>query len=887
MVKTLVRSCLLLLLAVPSLSAADAPRVVLVGGPNLLWPQVIREYERRYPSQPASWVVDARGAADQPDLVFAYYPTQEQLRPTLMLPAKRWLGFPTEFVAATWKRSVEQDASAKAAAYLDEGGVENGVRLLGYLFSLMRPGAAAAEPPLKSPQIGIYHPDAGEVFLDYDSYRRWWQDTDAGKRTSADHAPPVVAVSFLSSSLRGHDLAVVDALVRRLEARGSVPLAVFGYPLDTLTPLLQSQGVMQAQIVVALNATVSAPRDAAIYDDWGIPVLNGLVTRESAERWQAGVRGLPADRVAAHLSLPERSGLIEPTLAGTTETAANGTKSLAPFAPGIDALLDRAQRMLALRATPNGDKRIALIYYNNPAGKGNIGASYLQVFPSLRNILAGLAGDGYVIPEPLPDETELRRMLEANGRNLELWADGESQRMAAVTAMVRWPMSDYRRYYDALPQEFRDAVEETWGAPEQSRLMTADCGTHRCFLLPVQRRGNILLAPQPLRTTFEQAADPAHQRITPPPHQYVAFYLWLQHEWHADALVHVGRHGTLEWLPGKQTALAPEDASSVLLGDLPNVNVYVMDGGGEAIQAKRRGFATLVSHLTPMIWRTGGRADLETLHQSFHALMDRGDDLSPELIAEYERVTRAELRRLGLDRQLALDMNGDFTQMAPALHRFLHEIEDAPVPAGLPIFGESPSEERLLAAIGAYLFAAYPQEMHDDVEALIPEWSKAFATGQQIETDDLTPEIGEILMRVQKDLAMWIGRLRESGPAEIAGLLTALRGQRLSSRLLGDPLRKPEALPSGGNLHAVDSARIPTEAAYRVGQQMANQFLTRYQDTHGTPPKRVSLVLWYGETERQQGAMESMALALLGVRRWRCSACGRSGTRRASSTTCS
>lgn len=860
------RSCLLLLLAVPSVSAAEATKVVLVGGPNLLWPQVIREYEHRYPSQPATWIVDASHDAEQPDLVFGYYPTQEQLKPTLTLSSKRWLGFPTEFVAATWKRSIEQDASAKAAAYLDEGGVENGVRLLVYLFSLVHPGGAPAEPPVKGPQVGIYHPDAGDVFLDYDSYRRWWQNTEAGKRTNADHASPVVAVSFLSSSLRGHDLAVVDTVIRKLEARGSVPLAVFGYPLDALTPLLQSQGVMQAQLVVALNATVSAPRDAAIYDGWGIPVLNGLVTRESAEQWQANVKGLPADRIAAHLSLPERSGLIEPTLAGTTETAADGTKSMAPFVPGIDALLDRAQRMVALQTTANADKRVALIYYDNPAGKGNIGASYLQVFPSMRNILAALAGDGYQIPEPLPDENELRRMLEANGRNLELWAEGEKQRMAAVSAMVRWPVAEYRRYYDALPQEFRDAVEETWGAPEQSQLMTADCGSERCFLLPVQRQGHILLAPQPLRTTFEQAADPAHQRITPPPHQYVAFYLWLQHEWHADAVVHLGRHGTLEWLPGKQSALAPEDAPSVLLGDLPNFNVYVMDGGGEAIQAKRRGFATLVSHLTPMIWRTGGRADLEKLHSSFHALMDRGDDLSPELLAEYERVTRAELMRLGLDKQLNLDMRGDFKQMAPVLHRFLHDIEDAPVPAGLPIFGESPTEERLEAAIGAYLFAAYPQTMHDDVEELVPEWSKAFAASEEAETADLTPEIAAIVTRAAKDLPAWIRSLRASGPAEILGLLNGLRGQRLPSRLLGDPLRKPDALPTGGNLHAVDSARIPTDAAWRIGQQMADDFLKRYHETHGVAPKRVSLVLWYGETERQQGAMESMALALLGVR---------------------
>ena len=322
----------------------------------------------------------------------------------------------------------------------------------------------------------------------------------------------------------------------------------------------------------------------------------------------------------------------------------------------------------------------------------------------------------------------------------------------------------------------------------------------------------------------------------------------------------------MEWLPGKQTALAPDDAPMVLLGDLPNFNVYVMDGGGEAIQAKRRGLATLVSHLTPMIWRAGGRADMEKLHQSFHALMDRADDLAPEIVAEYERVTRSELTRLGLDRQLNLDMQGDFTQMAPALHRFLHDIENATVPAGLPVFGQPPREDQLREAVSAYLFAAFPRPLHDDVEALMPAWADAFIAGEEVDTEGLRPEIAAVITRARSTLPDWIRLLRESGPAELRGLLSALRGEHLPSRLLGDPLRKPEALPTGGNLHAVDAARIPTEAAWRVGQKMADEFLKRYQETHGAAPKRVSLVLWYGETERQQGAMESMAMALLGVR---------------------
>jgi len=847
-------------------STAGPPRIALVGGPNPLWPQIIREYERRYPSNAAVWRVGTIGDSTPVDLIFAYYPTQNELEGARSLPAVRRLGVPADFVMAAWKQPLDEDASARASAYLDEGGVENGVRLLAYLFSLVRPDTATIEPPVKGPQAGIYHPGAADVFADYDAYRDWWESTRGATFAPRNAPPPAVAVTFFSTSLRGRDLALVDTIIRRLETQGALPVAVFGYPIERVTPLLQSHDRFQPEMVIALNATLSSPKDAETYGSWGVPVLNGLVTRESAAQWRGNPKGLAADRVAAHLSFPERSGLIAPTLVATTETAADGVKTTEPFSAGIDTLLARAQRLLALRTKPSSEKRVALIYYDNPAGKGNIGASYLQVFPSLRNIISGLAADGYTVPEPLPDETTLRRLLEGNGRNVELWAEGETQRMAASSSVVRWPIAVYRRHYDELPVEFRTSVEQTWGPPERSRLMTADCPAGRCLLLPVRQHGNVLLAPQPLRTTSEQASDPGHETVTPPPHQYIAFYLWLQHEWHADAIVHVGRHGTLEWLPGKQAALAPEDAPSLLLGGLPNFNVYVMDGGGEAIQAKRRGFATLISHLTPMIWRAGGRADLETLHQSFHALMDRGDELSPELAAEYERVTRAELTRLGLDRQLNLDLHGDWKAMAPALHRFLHDIENAPVPAGLPVFGQSPREDQLRDAVSAYLFAAFPRAMHDEVESRIPAWADSFIAGADIDLRDLGPEIASVITQADEHLPTWIQLLRESGESEMRGLTAALRGAYLPSRLLGDPLRKPEALPTGANLHAVDSARIPTTAAWRIGQRMADEFLRRYRDSHGVPPKRVSLVLWYGETERQEGAMESMAMALLGVR---------------------
>jgi cobaltochelatase CobN len=855
-----VRSGLAILLASAATAWAQMPKIALVGGPRLLWPEIIQQYEKRFPSQPAEWLVGGIERTTDLDLIYAYYATGEELKSASPRSSRRWMGFPAEFVNAVWKQPIEEDASARAALYLDQGGVENGVRLLQYLYSIARPGALAPEPPLSSPQAGIYHPEAPEVFVDYPSYRTWWQ-----KRMGLDTTPRAVAIPFFSSWLRGRDLALVEALVRKLESAGCLPVAVFGYPLDRLTPLLQEGGRFQPEAVIALNGSLSGPKDADVYASWNVPVFNGLVTRESEKDWQANPKGLPADRIAAQLSFPERAGFAAPTLVATTETSDAETKSTQPLAAGVDRLVQRALRILALRSKPNSQKRVALIYYNNPPGKGNVGASYLQVFPSLRNILSGLATEGYRAPEPLSDETELRRLIEGNGRNLELWAEGEKARLAATASVVRWPVAEYRRYYDELPAGFRKSVEQTWGLPENSMLMAADCPTGRCFLIPALRSGNFLLAPQPLRTTFEQASNPDHEKLTPPPHQYVAFYLWLQHVWKADALVHLGRHGTLEWLPEKQTALASEDAPEILLGDLPNFNIYVMDGGGEAIQAKRRGSAVLISHLTPMIWRAGGRADFEKLHQSFHELMDKGDVLSPTLLAEYERVTRAEVIRLGLDKQLQLETNSDWKAMAPALHRFLHEIEDSPVPAGLPVFGQSPREDQVRDGVAAYLFASFPREMHDEIESSVPEWAEALCAGREINVAGVRDEVSTVLSRAAGELPAWIQAIRDGGRSELGGLARALRGDYVPSRLLGDPLRKPEALPTGANLHAVDSARIPTDASWRVGQKMAQEFLDRYRETHGVLPKRVSVVLWYGETERQQGAMESMAMALLGV----------------------
>lgn len=831
-------------------AAAQTPRIAIVGGPEALWPRIVETWQARHPELRVEWQIGAPAERQTFDLFFAYYPTPEQIAQFERIEARRNLALPAEFIEPRWRRRVDEEGAKPAAAYLDQGGIENGVRLLSYLYGQVKAGGPAVLPPLPGVRSGIYHPAAAEVFADREAYVAWWR-----QRPGAVPDAPVVAVTFFSTLMRGNDLAAVDAFVAALEARGFLPLAAFGYPLGQLTKYLTPA----PDVIIALNTTLYSPQDNKVYEALGAPVLNGVVLRETRSAWEASPTGIAPDRLTAHLSVPEKVGLVRPVLAATSETTAAGYKATIPYGPGVERLVGTAERFVQLRRKANADKRVALLYYNNPAGKGNIGASYLQVFPSIENILRGLERAGYNTGEAVPDRREWQRLLETAGRNVELWAPGEKRALAAQPSTVRWPLEEYLRHYRELPREFRNQVEEVWGPPSRRQLMTEACGGTLCFLLPAWRAGNLLVAPQPLRTSIERLARPEHDPVTPPPHQYVAFYLWLRKVWGADAVIHLGRHGTLEWLPGKQAALAPGDAPEVLLGDLPNFYIYVMDGGGEAIQAKRRGGATLISHLTPMIVRTGARADIEPLHEAFHQLTADGQALTEEIRAELHRTVRRELKRLDLERQLGLKAEAGWEEIVPVLHRFLHEVEAAPLPDGLPVFGQTPGEEQLRGAVEAYLFALYPLERHPDIEQEVGSWAARLLAGEKL------PEGQPEWERANREIPGWLSQLREAGPTEMAGLLRGLAGQHVPSQVLGDPLRRPDALPTGRNLHALDPARLPTREAWAVGQRMAAEYLEKHKQEKGAFPRKVAVVLWYGETERNQGALEGMALALLGV----------------------
>lgn len=855
---------LLCLAWLPTWTWAAPIRVLVVTSQTHLLPAAASAFQTAYGDDVAAFTFATRApdaaSMSQADVIAAWFVPSPILRQ--MVPAVRearargasLLAAPADTAEAAWGIPIDSQSSATAQPYWEAGGVDN---LRGFLASVVaahqraRGATPITVPPVRPvPAAGIYHPQASTPFTSLADYLHWYR----AQRRVADNAP-LVGIAFYATGYRQRDLAHIDALVEALERQGVGAVPVFGWPLSGLDALLTQDGKTPLRALLALNLTIPRAEDKDWLARHALHTMNLVATRDSTAAWRADARGIAGERLPLLLTAPERSGASEPILFATQEDQ-EGAKASVAVPERVDAIVARVKRWIALQDQPAAARHVAVLYYNNPPGRGNIGASYLATLPSLAQILQRLRAAGYDTGDAVPDAATLTTLLEANGRNIETWSPGELDAMVRAGHVTLLPIAQYRRWFDALPVAFRQSVLQAWGPPERNPLMVArDAHGEPAFVIPGLRFGSVFIGPQPLRSTFARAMDASHDTVTPPPHSYIAAYLWIRHAFGADAVVHVGRHGTLEWLPGKQVAQAGDDASEVLLGDLPNAYIYIQDGGGEAIQAKRRGAAVLVSHLSPLLATAGQPPALATLDEAIEQA-EATRDSAPELSAQCRKQAMAQIRTLRLDRQLGIDIDAPWDTFEPTLHAFLHKVEAEPMPLGIHALGQVPDAadetEALALMLGAQLRGASAAQRRD--------WAAALVSGREPEaTDDTT-------RRALAAGRQWLADLRASPRAELDGLVTVLSGRYLPTGPLGDPVRVPDSLPTGRNLHAFDGARIPTPAAWALGKSMASQTLERFRREHdGRWPESVSMVLWYGETERHQGAMEAEALYLMGV----------------------
>ncbi|MEK6396604.1 MAG: cobaltochelatase subunit CobN [Terriglobus sp.] len=805
------------------------------------------------------------GRLAQAKVVFMQHPSQElldRLKATALPAMKKGLQVATdvpEFIVRNWGVEPTMRLTARLMPYWNNGGEQNMLGFLYVLYSAAGGKGITIPPPVVVANKGIYHPDAPKLFPTMSEYLTWY-------RKAKPHQGSLVTVNFFYTYLKDNDTAVVDAMIRELEHEGMAAAGVVGSPHSSLASAFDQPASDPIRVMMMFTLALAKPDDRVLMEKQNIHVMDLMLSRQTRGEWESSDKGVTPDRITTMLSSPEAYGATEPMLVGTTEGGSKGVPShLEPIPERVHAAALRAKRWVVLAEKNNADKHLALIYYNNPPGKGNIGASYMNLPPSIQGVLQTLKNAGYQTGAAVPSTDEILHLLANVGHNVENWEPGELDRMARSGKVALVPVVQYEAWFHDLPEQFQKNVLARWGQPRDAKLMTwTNSQGKKFFVIPGVQLGNVFLGPQILRASAEEYTNAQHSATLPPHHGYIASFLYYRNTLKVDAMVQMGRHGTLEWLPGKNAGQAGWDTSEVLLGDLPNINYYIMDGDAEAIQARRRGAAVLISHLTPMLSRTGFEERFGALSEALSHWQET-HETAPALSAEYAKQANAELERLGLVKQLSLNLANTDETMEKAI-AFLDSVEETPLPLGLATVGQMPSEGRLRVGLQTFLANGFLPDESKVVAPYLQAWSDAIFDGREIAVSSSLPDkLKQKIARNFADSKTWIANMRISPGRELDELPKVLRAEYLPSGPVGDPLNVPEALPTGRNLNQGDPNLLPTRAAWALGKRMGDELLDQYKKQHGAYPDHISMVLWQGESGRNQGAMEAEALYLMGV----------------------
>lgn len=741
--------------------------------------------------------------------------------------------------------------------YWGINGVENIRRMLlffGKRYCKLR-GLGEPLPPLKEPSPAIRHPDMDMLYTDLESYLK-----DYGYDPQK---PTAVLVSY--DGMHGDNCAVpTRALIRALEPDlNVVPISCDGMKnICAIREMAFREGRFIGDALIPLvwfrlNGGPIGGREELTYELFGelnVPIFHPVtVFTDSLSRWKAEKNGVSPVDYLANIVLPECDGAIEPLLLCAAEDGEElDCKAIVPIGDRVERYAARVKRLLRLKAMPNSEKRVALILYNYPPGEHNLGnAAYLDSFVSVRNILLRLREKGYTVGEVPEDLSAL--FLEQNLVNSPQWRSADTG--------VFLDETDYERLLAPFPALRRD-IEERWGA-FPSTVNVCD-GKLR---LPLCRFGNITVALQPSRGVHENPEQSYHDKDLPPHHQYAAFYRWLNEE--ADAIVHVGTHGTLEFLRGKELTPAAEDDADMLLGDLPHFYIYQTGNPSEAMTAKRRAMATLVSYATPTADTAGLYGELLQMRDLF-AELEEADKLSPQRRRDIEAEIRA-----AADKQGWKSLSGELS----AIESRLTELSRAMIPVGLHVFGEAMSR----AEIKSFLLQVLRLDRGEtkSLQCVLAEkrgWDyPALLKRESLRLETLDREAEALLeawlsggeaaeeLQRQRDFALDLaGKLCEDH--ELDGLLNALRAGWAGAELSADSIRSPELMPSGRNLYQFNPLIMPTPAAMERGARIARNTLEQYRAEKGCLPKSVGVVLWGFETAKTCGETVGQVMEYLGVR---------------------
>ncbi|WP_120498968.1 cobaltochelatase subunit CobN [Roseovarius sp. EL26] len=787
-------------------------------------------------------------------------------------------------------------------AYMVEGGPENATNFLNYAQAMLDGGEKpiAASPLLRA---GVYWPGAGVA--DLSAAQDAWQD-----------GQPVVPVVFYRALVQGAGLNPINRLVRSLLRAGLNPLPVFVASLkDPVSTATLEQLFTAAPPSVILNCTsfaVGSPHAGDVNPHnpltmpaaQGAPVFQVVLAGSSEEAWAEGLTGLSARDIAMNVALPEVDGRVLSRAISFKGEAYFDEATECPIATyraqgdRVEFVAQLAANWAKLRGTAEEERKVALVLANYPNKDGRLANGVGLDTPAGTVHVLNLLQDGGYTVENLPaDSDALMQSIMAGPTN---WLTDRAERQGGEVLSLEI----YLEYFNALPWEMKEAMTSRWGAPEKDPFYD-DQGFH----LSILNYGNAVVGIQPARGYNIDPTDTYHSPDLVPPHNYLAFYFWLRHEFGAQAIVHMGKHGNLEWLPGKALALSQTCWPEAIFGPTPHMYPFIVNDPGEGTQAKRRAQAVIIDHLTPPLTRAetyGPLRDLEALVDEYY----EAAGVDPRRIEHLRREILSLSSVTGLDKDVGMsgeDEDGDLAK----LDAYLCELKEAQIRDGLHIFGQSPEgeQERDLAialarvprgegqARDASIIRALAADCDIDIDPLDCDMATPYTGPQHTDLKDLDagpwrsngdtverlellaqrllrdggrgvvapgPHASVVLQEIHERI---LPTLRACGPDEGTGLLTALKGHFVAPAPSGAPTRgRLDTLPTGRNFYSVDSRAVPTPTAWALGWKSANLLIEKHLQTHGDWPRTMLLTAWGTANMRTGGDDIAQAMALMGVK---------------------
>ncbi len=775
--------------------------------------------------------------------------------------------------------------------YLQSGGVENCKTALQFIFNKITDDFTFILEPVKTiPDLFLYHPD-----------------TDIYSLSSKNVLKPQVLIFGYRSYYLSNNLAPICSIISALKKQGIDAIVVMAagyreFDIDKqIFNLLGNYQIPMPDVIISTTGFsvqgFNATRQS-LFDVFNVPVIQSMMGSCNKDSWQDGDFGLPPTDIAMNIALPEVDGKIISKVISFKESKEKDTLtdseivSYVPHPEGCEFVARMARSWLNLQQKNNEDKKIALVVPNYPNNNSRLANGVgLDTPQSTLQILEQLAISKYHLSDNYPRTTkQLIHQLTSTVTNSLETINSINERHA-----IKLDEAVYYQYYHQLSLVLREKVEAQWGAPKDSPNYSKGC-----FLIPGFISGNIWVSIQPSRGYNLDLQASYHSPDLPPPHAYLAYYIWMQHEFKADALVHIGKHGNLEWLPGKSVALSEESCfPAAILGAIPHFYPFIINDPGEGTQAKRRNQAIVLDHLIPPMTRAENYGDLLKLELLI-------DEFYESVLVDKKRASliKKKIEALVNQTHLKKDLNQDgkdIDALLEVIDGYLCELKESQIRGGLHILGSLPIQEKLIDLIvslhrlpqGAIkgITQCLSEDLQLDFDPINVNYSDVFQKeifsiecrtyGQAVELLENKAKnlihkllhnhpmeyIGEHTQQVLEYISNHTLPILQKTSNEIGNLLKGLDGKYVPAGGSGAPTRgRLDILPTGRNFYSVDVRTVPSETAYQIGQKSAENIIYKYLQENGEYPTSVGLSVWGTATMRTSGDDIAQALALIGVK---------------------